>query len=76
MPLPQAGPKQRAAMFPAFYEPRGAFTDELYAAHEQYIVTVTAALQDAMPLLKVRRIRICGARNAHASHAQAILVIA
>ena len=51
---PQAGPAQRAALFPGFFAESSAFTDDLYVAHEAYLAAAGAQLLEAAPVLKVR----------------------
>ena len=49
----QAGPQQRAAMFPGFFSPPSEFSDALFVAHEEYTAHVQTQLEGMMPLLKV-----------------------
>jgi hypothetical protein len=46
------GEAQTGASFPLFSAGADAFTDDLFLAHEAYIATATAALEEARPLLK------------------------
>jgi hypothetical protein len=46
------GEAQTGAAFPLFSAGADAFTDDLFLAHEAYIATATAALEEARPLLK------------------------
>lgn len=58
------GAQQREEAFADFFTPPAGFSDDLFAAHEAYIVTASAQLEEARPILRAieKRTAILGER--------------
>ena len=58
------GAELREKAFPSFFSPPSTFSDDLYAAHEEFITTLSNQLEEARPILKAieKRTAILGER--------------
>ena len=58
------GAMQREEAFAGFFTPPSGFSDDLFASHEAYIVTASAQLEEARPILRAieKRTAILGER--------------